>query len=95
MSEQYELTVSRVIPAPREEVFEAWLSPAALAEFIRPMKQMSVPRVEVDARVGGEFLIVMKAGEEEMPHKGEYTTIDRYDELAFTRISPPPSREAG
>jgi len=88
MSTPFELTLTRTIPAPRETVFDAWLDPAALTEFIRPMEAMTVPTVEVDARVGGEFLIVMKAGDEEMPHKGEYRTIDRYDRLAFTWISP-------
>ena len=88
MNDKLELTVKRTIPAPRKDVFEAWLSPEALTEFIRPMPEMSVPKVEVDARVGGEFLIVMQAGDEEMPHRGEYRTIDRYDRLAFTWISP-------
>ena len=30
MSSTFELTVSRVIPASRKEVFEAWLSPVTL-----------------------------------------------------------------
>jgi len=88
MSEAFELTVSRTIAAPRKELFEAWLAPEALTEFIRPMPEMSVPTVAVDAREGGAFLIVMKVGDEEMPHRGEYKTINRYDELAFTWISP-------
>ena len=88
MSDPIQLTLTRTIPAPRKDVFEAWLSPDALTEFIRPMPEMSVPKVEVDAREGGAFLIVMKAGDEEMPHRGEYRTINRYDQLAFTWISP-------
>ncbi len=88
MSETLELTVKRTIPAPRKEVFEAWLSPEALTEFIRPMPEMNVPKVEVDAREGGAFLIIMEAGGEELPHRGEYRTINRYDQLAFTWISP-------
>lgn len=88
MSEAFELTVSRTIAAPRKELFEAWLAPEALSEFIRPMPEMSVPTVEVDAREGGAFRIVMQVGEEQMSHRGEYKTIDRYDELAFTWISP-------
>ncbi len=87
MSDPFEVTVTRTIPAPRKEVFEAWLSPDALAEFIRPMPEMTVPKVEVDAREGGAFLIVMQAGGEEIPHRGEYRTINRYEPLAFTWIS--------
>ena len=87
MSETYELTVSKVISAERKDVFDAWLSIDALKAFIRPGENMSVPRAEVDARVGGEFLIVMLVGDQEMPHRGEYKVIDRYDTLAFTWIS--------
>ena len=88
MSDQFKLAVTRTIPAPRKEVFEAWLSPDALAEFMRHMQEISVAKVEVDAREGGAFLIVMQAGDEELPHRGEYRTINRYEQLAFTWISP-------
>jgi uncharacterized protein YndB with AHSA1/START domain len=84
---ELELSITKKIPGSRKTVFEAWLNPEALKEFIRPMKEMSVPRVDVDARVGGKFNIVMKVGGEEMPHHGEYKTIDRYNTLAFTWIS--------
>lgn len=87
MTSTFELTVTRTIPAPRKEVFEAWLSPEALERFMCPGEGMTVPRVEVDPRVGGAFLIVMAAGSREMPHSGEYKTIDRYDRLAFTWLS--------
>ena len=43
--------------------------------------------VEVDANEGGNFLIVMKAGDKEMPHRGEYKTIQRHDKLVFTWLS--------
>jgi uncharacterized protein YndB with AHSA1/START domain len=87
-SPTFELTVTRTIPAPRKEVFEAWLSPQALQRFMCPAEGMTVPKVEVDARVGGSFLIVMAAGEQEIPHRGEYQTIDRYNRLVFTWLSP-------
>ncbi|MFZ1865353.1 MAG: SRPBCC domain-containing protein [Polyangiales bacterium] len=83
----FELTVTRTIPAPCKEVFEAWLSPQALSRFMCPAEGMTVPKVEVDARVGGSFLIVMAAGDQEIPHRGEYQTIDRYDRLVFTWLS--------
>ena len=87
MSSPLELTVSRTIPASRKEVFEAWLSPDALQRFMCPAEGMSVPKVEVDAREGGSFLIVMMVGDKEMPHRGEYKTINRYEQLAFTWVS--------
>lgn len=87
MTRTFELTLTRTIPAPRREVFEAWLSPKALERFMCPAEGMTVPKVEVDPRVGGSFLIVMAVGGKEIPHRGEYKTIDRYKRLAFTWLS--------
>lgn len=85
---EFETTVKRIIPAPRETVFEAWLDPKALARFMVPEPGMTVPRAETDPRVGGRYLIVMQAGEQEIPHQGEYKVIDRHDRLQFTWTSP-------
>ncbi len=83
----FELTVTRTIPAARKDVFEAWLSPDALAKFMKPMAGTTVPKAEVDAREGGTFLIVMRVGEKELPHHGEYKTIRRHDKLSFSWLS--------
>jgi len=78
------LTLERLVPAAPRAVFEAWLDPAALARFMCPAAGMSVGKVEVDARVGGAFLIVMMTGDAELPHRGEYLEIARHTRLAFT-----------
>lgn len=77
----------KTIPAPRAEVFEAWLAPALLERFMCPAEGASVSRVEVDAREGGAFLIVMRVGDRELPHRGSYRTIERYERLVFTWLS--------
>ena len=87
MSEEFELTISKTIPASAKTVFEAWLDPAALAKFIKPMDGMPDCTVKVDAQEGGEFLIIMKAGDQDLPHRGEYKTIQPYEKLAFTWLS--------
>jgi uncharacterized protein YndB with AHSA1/START domain len=87
MSERLELNISRIIPAPAKAVFEAWLDPVALAKFIKPMAGMPDCTVEIDAQEGGEFLIIMKAGDQDLPHRGEYKTIQPYEKLAFTWLS--------
>lgn len=84
MNATHELTVSRIIPAPPERVCAAWLDPAALARFIKPMDDMPDCEVELDPREGGEFVFVMRAGEKKMPHRGIYTTIRSPEELVFT-----------
>ena len=81
------LEVEKIIEAPISTVFDAWLAPQTLARFMMPMSGMENPEVENDPRVGGQFKIIMKAGENEMPHTGEYTELDRPNRLAFTWVS--------
>jgi uncharacterized protein YndB with AHSA1/START domain len=84
--EAAELVVRRVIAAPRERVFAAWLDPVSLARWMRPGKTAAVTAV-VDARVGGRFRIVMEHGGGDVDHWGEYLVIDRPSRLSFTWIS--------
>ena len=78
------LEISRTIAAPREKLFDAWLSPEALARFMTPGANMSVPHATTDPKVGGRFSILMRAGDNDMPHEGTYQVIDRPNRLAFT-----------
>jgi uncharacterized protein YndB with AHSA1/START domain len=80
------VVVRRVIAAPRERVFAAWLDPAALAAFMRP-GDVAGATAEVDARVGGRFRIVMAHGHGEPEHWGEYLAIEPPSLLSFTWIS--------
>ncbi len=87
MNDALELKVSKTIPAPAKDIFEAWLDPKALARFMKPGPSMADADVEVDASVGGSFRIVMKAGDKQFAHEGTYQRIDKYRELVFTWIS--------
>lgn len=88
MTTELELTVSRTIPAPREKVFNAWLSPAMLSKFMRPPETIGTARVENDPVKGGRFSIVMVTEEKEIPHAGTYLAIDPHAHLSFTWESP-------
>ncbi len=78
----------KTINAPIEKVFDAWLSPETLSKFILPMPGMPEPHTEVDAREGGDFLIVMQVGNDKIPHTGKYLEINRTNKLVFTWESP-------
>jgi uncharacterized protein YndB with AHSA1/START domain len=80
------LRLVRVLPAPPEEVFDAWTEPESLARWMCPG---SVLRsiVEADPRPGGRFRIVMKGPDGDHEHHGEYLVVDRPRRLAFTWIS--------
>ncbi|QBX99781.1 SRPBCC domain-containing protein [Rhodophyticola sp. CCM32] len=83
-----ELTTTRTISAPPEAVFDAWLDPALLTRFMTPNPDMTVPSAKTDPREGGRFEIVMRAGEQDIPHGGTYQVIDRPNRLVFTWESP-------
>lgn len=76
--------IVKLVPASPRVVFEAWLDPEALRRFMCPAAGSQVARAEVDARVGGAFLIVMRFGDQDRPHRGEYLELERYRRLAFT-----------
>jgi uncharacterized protein YndB with AHSA1/START domain len=81
------LTVDKTIHASIEKVFDAWLDPEMLSQFMMPMPGMPASDVENDAREGGGFTIIMHAGDDRLPHTGKYLEISRPDKLVFTWVS--------
>ena len=82
------VNLSKTINAPIDRVFDAWLDPMLLAEFILPMPGMPQPEVENDPREGGRFTIIMHVGDDRIPHSGSYLTLDRPNRLIFSWESP-------
>jgi uncharacterized protein YndB with AHSA1/START domain len=83
------VTVKRRIAAPAQKIFDAWLKPAALAEWMRPCSATDKRSdVKVDAREGGAFEIVMHVPSGPVRHTGVYQTIDAPRRLVFTWNSP-------
>ena len=77
------VVVRRTIAAPAEDIFDAFLDPEALAIWMRPGTiKSTVARVE--ARVGGQYEIIMQGESGPLPHRGEYRVIDRPKRLVFT-----------
>ncbi len=85
---ELELTINRTISAPREKVFNAWISPAAMAKFMRPPECTNDSRVKNDPVKGGRFEIIMVTSEREIPHYGTYLEINPHSRLSFTWGSP-------
>lgn len=82
------LTIARVIAAPKDRVFQAWLDPKMLTKFMMPGPDMSVPKAETNPVAGGRFDIVMHAGGNDLPHAGTYKEISPHDRIVFTWESP-------
>lgn len=85
---ELKLQVSKTINASQQRVFDAWLDPEMLARFMLPGPNMSVPSAASDAKVGGRFAILMKAGDDEIPHAGTYKEINPHSRIVFTWESP-------
>ena len=81
------VNIEKIIHAPIDKVFDAWLNPKMLSKFMRGMPDMPETDVEIDAREGGLFTIIMHLGDEEIPHTGKYVEISRPDKLVFTWVS--------
>jgi len=80
------VVVRRMIAASAEDLFDAWLDPEALAQWMRPGTiKSTVARVE--PRVGGTYEITMQGQSGTMVTKGVYRCIDRPNRLVFTWIS--------
>lgn len=77
------LVVRRVFNVPAEQLFDAWLDAKTLGRWLFATPDGQMMQVEVDPRVGGEFLVVEKRGEVLASHYGEFVELDRPRRLAF------------
>jgi len=80
------IVLKRTIAATVEELFDAWLDPESLAQWMHPGS--TVPSsARVDARVGGTFEVLMPREGGPLRHHGEYRVIERNKKLVFTWLS--------
>lgn len=81
------VVVRRTIAASASDLFDAWLDPEALAEWMRP-GTIRRSDARVDPRVGGSYEVIMHGENGPIPHRGVYKIIDRPRRLVFTWASP-------
>ena len=80
---RYGVVVRRRMPAPREVVFEAWIDPEGIREWMCPGDATSAEAV-LDVRVGGSFRIVMKGKDRDHVQIGTYEVVDPPSKLVFS-----------
>jgi uncharacterized protein YndB with AHSA1/START domain len=78
------LRISRLYPAPREQVFRAWTDPKALERWFGPDPEfvMKVPILEL--RPGGRYRFEMRKGDATHIAVGEYREIRPPEKLVYT-----------
>jgi len=79
--------VSKLIPAPREEVFEAWLKPEIRRRWWRPAGEgTQCLECDIDPRAGGEFRTVATNPDKSAGCRnfGRFHEIVRPERLVFT-----------
>ncbi len=79
------LKLSRHLLASPEAVFDAWITPSSMAQWLSPMTTAEVPHL--DLKVGGTYQINMHGEGVDHVHTGKYIEIDRPHRLAFTWVS--------
>jgi uncharacterized protein YndB with AHSA1/START domain len=82
------VVVRRTIAASAEDLFDAWLDPEAMVQWMRPNKVRRT-EVRVEPRVGGSYEILMLIDSGNVTHSGVYRVIDRPRRLVFTWMSGP------
>jgi uncharacterized protein YndB with AHSA1/START domain len=82
-----DLTLTRVIAAPRDSVFAAWVQASQLAQWWGP-RGFTNPVCDLDARPGGELRIVMRAPDgTEYPMRGTFREIAAPARLVFSNAA--------
>jgi uncharacterized protein YndB with AHSA1/START domain len=81
---KYELSLTRVIDAPRDKIFKAWTNPELVKQWFAPLP-WTTPHVEMDVRAGGANLFVMSDPDgNQFPNRGVYLDVVENEKLVFT-----------
>jgi uncharacterized protein YndB with AHSA1/START domain len=75
MSTENDLIITRDIPVTPDKLYRCWTEPALMKQWFAP-KPWTTPHVEVDLRVGGASLVVMRGPDgQEFPNPGVYLEL--------------------
>ena len=76
--------IVRQFKASAERVFDAWLDPDGVGNWLFASADGVMQRVELDPREGGKFVISDQRGDELAEHFGTFLEIERPSRLVFS-----------
>ncbi len=85
------IVITRTFAAARADVFDAWTTPARIADWWDP-RGLPLAECEVDLRPGGAFRFVPQGSATARTFSGQYREIVAPERLVF--VTPGPSPEA-
>jgi len=77
------LHLRRTVPASREAVFSAWTDPDSVRRWFGA-PDTSIPRADLDVRVGGDYRIEMESPLGTASVFGTYIEVERPERLVYT-----------
>jgi uncharacterized protein YndB with AHSA1/START domain len=80
------LVIRRRLRASPEELFDAWTDAEGMRAWMCPGQILSV-EVQMEARVGGALLVIMRDANKAYEHRGEFLIVERPVRLSFTWIA--------
>ncbi|HEY4941111.1 MAG TPA: SRPBCC family protein [Rhizomicrobium sp.] len=82
--QNHELSLMRLIDAPRAKVYRCWSEPELLKQWFAPAP-FTTPVAELDLRPGGGNLITMRTPDgQDMPNRGQYLEVVPNEKIVFT-----------
>jgi two-component system cell cycle response regulator DivK len=89
-----DVRVERRIEAPAEAVFDSWLDPETVGEWLFRTEEGELVSASAEPEIGGAWEIVERRDGEDWAHRGVYEAIERPTRLVFTLQVPNVSEEA-
>jgi uncharacterized protein YndB with AHSA1/START domain len=80
------VTATNEIYVPSEEVFNAWLDPEILSQWMYgpDLRDEKIIHIKTDPREGGHFTFLVERQGMQINHIGTYLEVQPYNKLVFT-----------
>ena len=78
------VTVRHRFAAAAERVYDAWLDPEKARRFLFTTATGEIVRCDIDARVGGRYVMVDRRNGDDVLHEGAYVELDWPRRIVFT-----------